>query len=317
MASTTDATSHTRLTPGQIRLRLEPLYGPCVLCELRCGAMRADGERGECGLDHRVHVYNRLLHMGEEAPLVPSYTVFLSACNFMCSFCSEWEHLTPPFQPAATDPEKLAVKAAAELERYRARVGRVRNINFVGGEPSIALPFMARFAEALDARVERRPPLLLNSNGYMTPEALALATHLCPVMVIDLKFGPGGCAESVAGVMDYWRVLTRNLGLLHQAIERPDEPPVVDGVAVLPVQLWVRHLLMPNHLACCTAPCLEWLSQQAPQARVNVMPAFYPFKGEGNDPWPHLKDEERSEGRELLQRSGVVNAWFDGRRFKP
>ncbi|MEL6178025.1 MAG: radical SAM protein [Myxococcota bacterium] len=303
-----------RLSPGEINARLASLYGPCVLCELRCGAMRDHGERGACGLDHRTHVYNRLLHMGEEAPLVPSYTLFLSACNLMCSFCSEWKHLTPPFTRSAIEPEQLATKAAADLERYQARVRTIRNINFVGGEPSIALPFIARFAEALTAQIGQHPPLLLNTNGYMTPEALALATHLCPIMVVDLKFGPGDCAESIAGIPNYWEFLTRNLTLLHQAIVQPHDPPQVDGVPVLPVQLWVRHLLMPNHLACCTAPCLEWLARNAPQAHVNVMPAFFPFKGQGNDAWPHLKSSERDEGLALLHRSGLARAYFDGRR---
>lgn len=302
-----------RLTSAQVRQRLDALYAPCVLCEIRCGAMRPDGERGACGLAEHTHVYNRLLHMGEEAPLVPSYAIFVSGCNLMCSFCSEWEHLRPPFAPKPADPARLARKTARDLTRYAARVPVIRNINFVGGEPGIVLPFMARFAEAIDAETGgERPPLLLNTNGYLTPETLALATHLCPYMVLDYKFGNDGCAETIGGIHDYTEVLQRNLRLLHEANE--GRGAVIDGVPILPVTLWVRHLLMPDHLACCTAPCLDWLAQHAPSAHVNVMPAFVPFSGEGNDPWPELTDAERAEGRSLLDRSGLPLRYYDGRR---
>ncbi len=300
--------SKRRMTPAEVVEALEEVYAPCTLCEQRCGAMRPHGERGACGLADEVHLYNRLLHVGEEAPLVPSLAIFNTGCSMACNFCSEAEHLLPPFAPPAADPELLALRVAVELT---GKWSAAQNINFVGGEPGIILPFIARFARRLDELVEQRPPILLNTNGYLTPRALELAAHLCEIFVVDLKFGNDACAQSIANVQDYWAVLTRNLRWLHQrARSNPNADPVPDVV------LWVRHLLMPGHLACCTSPTLRWLAEHAPHAHVNVMPAFHPFGLADNAPWRALTKEESEQGRAMLEASGLELAWFDGRRLR-
>ncbi len=262
-----------------------------MACELRCGAERAAGQVGACGLGAETHVYNRLLHMGEEAQLVPSYTVYLSGCSMACSFCSEAQHLAPPFSRPATDPVALARKVTGSL-------GRARNVNFVGGEPSIQLPWIARFAAEL-AELGPVPPLLCNTNGYLTPEALELALEMFSIWVVDLKFGNDRCAQSVANTDDYTAVLRRNLHVLEEA----------------GVELWVRHLLMPGHLDCCTAQVLDWCADNLPSARVNVMPAFVPFRHNDNAEWGELSVDHRQRGRELLRRAGVSAPYFDGRRL--
>ena len=297
------------MSPGAIRERLEALYAPCVLCEHRCGAMRPDGEQGACGLADEVVVYNRMLHMGEERELVPSYAMFTSGCSMLCSFCSEFEHLRPPFGRGGTEAGELAAKVASHLGQLAQQGIAAKNLNFVGGEPSIVLPWIASFVEALDELMEERPPILLNTNGYMTAEVLALATHLADIFVVDLKFGDDRCAEEIGDVPRYTEVLHRNLALLARSASGVGEGGLRAGVA-----LWVRHLLMPDHLSCCTAPSLSWLAAHAPVARVNVMPAFFPFSGGSNTRWRDLSAEEREEGRLLLDASGLVEGWFDGRR---
>jgi putative pyruvate formate lyase activating enzyme len=38
----------------------------------------------------------------------------------------------------------------------------------------------------------------------------------------------------------------------------------------------IRHLVMLNHVACCTRPVLEWIAEHVPAAPVNVMAQFHP-----------------------------------------
>ena len=59
----------------------------CNFCERRCGVDRAAGKRGFCGLNSETRVASAFLHMGEEAPLVPSGTIFFSGCSFKCVYC--------------------------------------------------------------------------------------------------------------------------------------------------------------------------------------------------------------------------------------
>jgi uncharacterized Fe-S radical SAM superfamily protein PflX len=38
----------------------------------------------------------------------------------------------------------------------------------------------------------------------------------------------------------------------------------------------IRHLVMPNHVECCTYPVLDWIAEHVPAAPVNVMAQFHP-----------------------------------------
>jgi len=38
----------------------------------------------------------------------------------------------------------------------------------------------------------------------------------------------------------------------------------------------IRHLVMPNHVECCTYPVLEWIAEYMPTVPVNVMAQFHP-----------------------------------------
>jgi putative pyruvate formate lyase activating enzyme len=58
----------------------------------------------------------------------------------------------------------------------------------------------------------------------------------------------------------YWETVTRNLALIEAWRE----------------DFTIRHLIMPNHVECCTYPVLAWIAEQVPNAPVNVMAQFHP-----------------------------------------
>lgn len=58
----------------------------------------------------------------------------------------------------------------------------------------------------------------------------------------------------------YWNTVTSNIALLQEWGE----------------DFTIRHLVMPNHVECCTYPVLDWISRHAPAAPVNVMAQFRP-----------------------------------------
>jgi putative pyruvate formate lyase activating enzyme len=74
------------------------------------------------------------------------------------------------------------------------------------------------------------------------------------------KFGPGRCAMTLAKTPWYWETVTRNIALLDEWGE----------------DFSTRHLVMPNHVECCTCPVLEWIADHMPAAPVNVMAQFRP-----------------------------------------
>src|SRR6266699_3204173 len=94
----------------------------------------------------------------------------------------------------------------------------------------------------------------------MTVESMRILRILADVWLPDLKFGPGQCAMTLAKTPWYWETVTRNIALLQQWGEN----------------CTIRHLVMPNHVECCTYPVLDWIAKHAPAAPVNVMAQFHP-----------------------------------------
>jgi putative pyruvate formate lyase activating enzyme len=102
--------------------------------------------------------------------------------------------------------------------------------------------------------------MLWNSNFFMTLESMKILRVLTDVWLPDFKFGPGRCAMTLAKTPWYWETVTRNIAL----------------VADWGEDFSIRHLVMPNHVGCCTYPVLEWIAERVPAAPVSVMAQFHP-----------------------------------------
>jgi putative pyruvate formate lyase activating enzyme len=187
---------------------------------------------------------------GEEIELIPSHLLYLSGCNLRCAFCIG--------QSDAFDPQRGQLLTAALLSEIiaRRRQQGARNIQWVGGEPTIHLPAIL---EAM-AGSSDLPPVVWKSNFFGTPEAFVLLEGVVDVYVADLKFGNDPCARRIAGVDGYFEIVTRNLLL-----------------AASQTRLIVRHLLLPGHFDCCYRPIVEWMSRCLPATPLRVMAGYLPY----------------------------------------
>ncbi|MFX1259452.1 MAG: pyruvate formate lyase-activating protein, partial [Promethearchaeota archaeon] len=41
-------------------------------------------------------------------------------------------------------------------------------------------------------------------------------------------------------------------------------------------EIIIRHLVMPNHVECCSKPILEYIAKEIPKCVVNIMSQFRP-----------------------------------------
>ena len=269
--------------PSLLDLKAELAYrlaSPCRLCERKCMVKRAEGQRGACRLDLDVYVHSAFLHLGEEAPLVPSGTIFYGGCNFTCVFCQNWD----VSQWHAREGMRVTPRMLGEIQDKLAAQG-ARNINHVGGDP---VPSIHAIIDSMRYASHWKPQLW-NSNMYMTLEALDLLVDLIDIWLPDLKFGNDKCAMRLAAVPRYWEVTTRNIKI---AAEHGD--------------MIIRHLVMPGHLECCTKPVLRWIAENLPKDRilVNVMDQYTPDNLVLRIPrkWPELtRRPTREEIREALE----------------
>jgi putative pyruvate formate lyase activating enzyme len=221
----------------------------CNLCEHRCGVNRAAGELGVCRAGATPRVFRHRVEWGEEEELCPSHVFYLSGCDWRCCFCIAEEN--------AFDPER-GVPLTGEYLRRAIRAGRerdARNIQWLGGEANIHLPgILSAMAE-----IDDLPPVVWKSNLHMTPEVFDLLDGVASVYLADFKFGNDDCAKTLARVENHHAIVTRNLRL---AAERAD--------------LIVRHLVMPNHVDCCTKPVVRWMAEHLPHVKFSLRDGYLP-----------------------------------------
>ncbi|MCA9565960.1 MAG: hypothetical protein KC561_20830, partial [Myxococcales bacterium] len=76
-------------------------------------------------------------------------------------------------------------------------------------------------------------------------------------------------------------------------------------------EVWIRHLLMPGHIDCCTRAVIGAVGKLQGEARFNLMPAFVAFnEGEGK-----LSNAEIFSAREALASEDIRHKYWDGKAF--
>lgn len=224
----------------------------CRLCPHLCGSRRVDG-RGVCRVDARSFIASEMLHQGEERILSPAHAIFFSGCTATCAFCTAASFAFRPHYGVVVTPGRLADRIEQRQDEG------ARSICFIGGDPAPHIPFILATLVQLGAR--KRVPAVLNSNFYLTADALDLLQPAIDIYLPDLKFGPrtgpAGCGERIGGMPGYWPVVTE----------------CIDRVRATGGRIIVRHLLMPGHFDCCTGPVLRWLSAR-PDLQISLLTQY-------------------------------------------
>ena len=263
----------------------------CNFCRWDCAVDRSgDGKLGACKLESQARVSSYFHHPGEELVYrgrLGSGTIFFTSCNMRCAFCQNGDISTDKDNGVAVDARTLATMA------WLLRMEGCHNVNWVGGDPTIHLhriveaiallgdpgfrPTRDELTRALGVKADHfsrfevspshaayaggfNAPMLWNSNFYMSAPAMKILRLLTDVWLPDFKFGPGRCAIALARTPYYWETVTENLALIHAWGE----------------DLTIRHLVMPEHVDCCTVPIIDWLAEHMPDVPVNIMDQYHP-----------------------------------------
>ncbi len=254
--------------PSDVRDRIGEAYRrlrACDLCPRRCGADRARGETGRCGVGGRARVASAGPHFGEERPLVGtggSGTVFLGGCNLGCVFCQNHDiahrPAGPERSPAALAGLFLALQGAGCV-----------NVNWV--TPTHVLPQL--LAGAARARLRGlRIPIVYNTSAYDAVDALRLLDGVVDVYMPDLKWVDPEVGRRLAGAPDYWDAARAAVREMHRQVG----DLVVDARGVAVRGLLVRHLVMPGDLAG-TAEVVRFLAEEiSSRTYLNVMAQYRP-----------------------------------------
>jgi putative pyruvate formate lyase activating enzyme len=215
-------------------IRARAMLADCRLCAHNCGVNRLAGDTGLCHAGAESRFFSAQVEVSDELELIPTFAVALSGCDLRCDFCITGAESWNPRAGLGFDAAVMAERATTAVRNG------ARTVMVLGGEPTIHLPDALELVSLL-------------------PEASELLDGMFDVWLADFKFGNDACAQRLAKVPDYVRVVQENLLWANEHTE-----------------LIVRHLLIPGHVDCCWKPVAEWLAENLPGVKVNLRSGFWP-----------------------------------------
>lgn len=239
----------------------------CTCCPRRCAINRLAGETGFCGIGAEIAVAHIGLHHGEEFPLSGtrgSGTIFFAGCNLRCAFCQNHQ-ISQGFSdlPLRT----LSAKELAAEMLHLQDMG-AHNINFVSPSHMII-----QMAEAICHARSRglTIPIVYNTNGYDSVEALRQVRGLIDIYLPDIKYMDNACGRRYSDVADYADVIP---GVLTEFLVQVGHLETDEaGVAVR--GMLVRHLVLPGHMEN-SRRCLAFLANLSRDIWVSIMSQYSP-----------------------------------------
>lgn len=227
-------------------------FARCTLCPRQCGADRTRGA-GLCGAGSVPMVARAASHAWEE-PCISgtrgSGTVFFSGCGLHCRICQNIEI------SAGGAGKALPPDALAEVFLCLSRKG-VHNINLV-----TPTPWWPLLREAVKAARERglSLPIVWNTSGYETLDAVAALRDAVDIWLTDLKFCDSALSEMIAGAPDYFDVATKAIA----EMIRQSGPSVFDAEGLLLRGTVIRLLVLPGYRKDAIK-ILEWIAEKLPR----------------------------------------------------
>ena len=202
----------------------------CLSCPRHC----ADRSNGFCGVGEKILVGRIAPHYWEE-PVISgksgSGTVFFSGCSLRCVFCQN-RAISRDLTGKALTPEELDTHICRLIE------SGVNNINFV--TPTHYALFLAEFLET-----HRYPvPIVYNSSGYESEEALEALRGKVQIFLPDLKYSDNALATAYSAAPHYIETALRAITKMADMVGDIE----LDSRGMLKKGVIVRHLMLPGEV---------------------------------------------------------------------
>ena len=269
----------------------------CDLCARYCHVDRLKTTKGVvCWTGERAVVHSHGPHHGEEDMLrgwKGSGTIFFSSCNLRCVYCQNWDisqkGLGREVEPADLAGMMLDLQAMG-----------CHNINFV--TPSHVV---AQIIAAVEIAAKRglKIPLVYNTGGYDSVEALGLLDGIIDIYMPDMKYGDSDKAHHFSHVRSYVEVNRAAVKEMHRQVG----DLVLDEQGIAERGLLVRHLVLPENVAG-THQVLAFLAEEiSPETYVNVMDQYRPcYRANENPPLDRsVTSREFDQARAWAEEAGL------------
>lgn len=283
-----------RVRMGYQRLR------HCDLCPHNCGVNRIKGQQGRCRSGLKPGIASANLHRGEEPPISGSNgsgTIFFSGCTLRCLFCQNF----PISQQ--NSGETISTQDLAQRMMGLQRRG-AHNINLV--TPTHWLPqVLAALWLAIPQGFEL--PIVWNSSGYETVEALQLLEGVVSIYLPDMKYSDDSQAVELSGAPEYPSINR----LAVQEMLRQVGQLQVDDHDIATQGLIIRHLVLPQGRAG-SVETLPWIAEHlGEETHIALMSQYFPAWKAVDTAGINrgLTHDEYDVEVEALEDAGLENGW--------
>ncbi len=239
----------------------------CECCPRNCRVNRLEGQVGFCRIGAGIQISHAGLHFGEEPPISGtkgSGAIFFAGCNLRCVFCQNYQ-ISQEFQQGHT--RTLTTDELAS-EMLRLQDEGAHNINFVSPSHMIF-----QMADAIKVAMGKGlvVPVVYNSNGYDSVDALRQIRGLVDIYLPDIKYLENRLGKQFSAAHNYADIVT---GALKEMLDQVGHLEMDDeGIAVR--GLLVRHLVLPGTLGN-SRRCLHFLADLSPDTFVSIMSQYSP-----------------------------------------
>ncbi len=261
-------------------------YSNCMLCPNKCGVDRTSGQFGICGQSNEMQVAWVGLHRGEEPPITGkngSGMVFFCGCPLHCQYCQNYQ-ISHAFMASGIGKEsyegiKVSITELASLMLKLQEFGAA-SINLVTGThyiPSIVQALQIAQNDGL------KLPIVWNSSGYESVEALKLIDPYIDLYLLDVKTLDPQVATKFCGRAHYSEAILPVVKFLKRRYPFTNLENELKGVLV-------RHLVFPGTINA-TMNFLSWFADNFKENfLLSLMVQFVPPL---NDPgFPKITPEE-------------------------
>ena len=272
----------------------------CSDCPRRCGAERSDTKSGGvCASPALPRVARAAPHFGEEPCISGSRgagTIFFTGCNLRCVFCQN--------RAISRGGEGRAVS----VEALRSMMLRLRDEGVHCIDLVTPTHYLRAVREALEG-LELGIPVVWNSSGYESVDALRTLEGLVQVYLPDYKYSDAALAKRYSAAADYPEAASAAI----REMFRQTGPYRMDENGLLVSGVLIRHLILPGEIENSMG-AIDFVSESFPPGSVlfSLMSQYTPI--EGLEKYPALQRRvDPGENEHLIRymrRCGLTDGYW-------
>lgn len=273
----------------------------CRDCPRNCGVIRSESKAGGfCASPSGARIARAAPHFGEEPCISGTRgagTIFFTGCNLRCVFCQNRE-----ISRSGKGGYPVSRDGLRDI-MLRLRDEGVHCIDLV-----TPTHFLRAVREALEG-LELGIPVVWNSSGYESAEALRSLEGLVQVYLPDYKYSDPELAKRYSAAADYPEKASEAI----QEMFRQTGPYRLSSDGLLTSGVMIRHLILPGEMENSMG-AIDFAAESFPRHSVlfSLMSQYTPMPG--LDRYPSLcrrvDEEENAHLIRYMRNCGLTDGYW-------